>query len=302
MTERSRIEDREWTQRQLKEVRDWRREIERLQEGREGSLELQRERQQLLELEKRLLRLERLERSNDRLEAWNTRLERWHSKIPEYDRSVGLSILPIVIWVIVLELAGTRPAIGAAWGAAIVVFFVQRRVQPDRGAVFWLAVLSLVIFTGGSIVGLILESDKAFLASDPVSDFVVAAIFAVSVLIRKPLLGMAIREVFPRIRRALPAQNRTLILVTAAFAVENLIMGFVRVWLLDAVEPSLYPWLSRAIGAPLRILLIWWSYRIIQDEMKRRLAAGLWVDEPSQNASPSPPTPPPSAPSPPQAK
>lgn len=216
----------------------------------------------------------------ERMERFNERLERWHSRIPEYDRSVGLSIVPILVWVIVLELAGTRPAIGASWGTAIVIFFIQRRVSPDRGAVFWLTVLSLLIFTVGSIAGILLDSNDAFLASDPASDFIVAALFAISLLFRKPLLGMAIREVFPRVRRALPAENRALMWVTAAFVVENIVMGVIRVWLLDAVSDAAYPFVSRGVGTPIRIVLIWWAYRLIQDEMKRRLAAGLWVDEP----------------------
>lgn len=296
MAEKPDARDREWTQRQLEEVRAWRRDVERMQEGRENSVELKSERRQLIELEKRLQQLDRAQRSVERLERWNARLERWHSRIPEYDRSVGLSLLPIIVWVVVLELAGTRPAIGAAWGAAIVLFFVQRRFQPDRGAVFWLAVFSLLIFTGASIVGIVLESDKAFLAQDPVSDFAIAVIFAISLAFRKPLLGMAIREVFPRVRRALPPENRALMWVTAAFVVENIVMGIIRVWLLDEVSPGSYPFISRAVGTPLRLVLIWWSYRIIQDEMKRRLAAGLWEDVPKPGPGAKP------DPSPPQAK
>lgn len=239
------------------------------------------------ELERELERLRRererirkMQERIERMERFNERLERWHSRIPEYDRSVGLSVVPIVVWVIVLELAGTRPAIGAAWGTAIVIFFIQRRVNPDRGAVFWLTVLSLLIFTVGSVAGILLDSNDAFLASDPASDFIVAALFTISLLFRKPLLGMAIREVFPRVRRALPAENRALMWVTAAFVVENLVMGVIRVWLLDAVSDTAYPFVSRGVGTPIRIILVWWSYRIIQAEMKRRLAAGLWVDEP----------------------
>ena len=297
MAEKPDARDREWTLRQLEEVRAWRRNVESMQKGREQSVELASERQQLIELEKKLQELDRKQRSIERLERWNERLERWHSRIPEYDRSVGLSLLPIFVWVIVLELAGTRPAIGAAWGAAIVLFFVQRRFQPERGAVFWLAVFSLLIFTGASIVGIVLESDKAFLAQDPVSDFAIAVIFAISLIFRKPLLGMAIREIFPRVRRALPPENRALMWVTAAFVVENLVMGVVRVWLLDEVSPGAYPFVSRAVGTPIRLILVWWAYRIIQDEMKRRLAAGLWEDVPKPSMFPKADPPPP-----PQAK
>ena len=240
--------------------------------------QLERDRERLLREHERLRKMqERIER----MERFNERLERWHSRIPEYDRWVGVSILPAVVWVIALELFGTRPAIGAAFGTAAIVFFVQRRMQPGRGAIFWLAVLGLLISAGGTIVGLIFDSDRAFLAADgPISDFVIAAIFAISLLMRKPLLGMAIREVFPRVRRGLPPHHRVLFIVTAIFVAENLVMGVIRLWLLDQVSPSYYPLISRGIGIPLRLLLVWWSFRLVQDEMKRRLAAGLWVDEP----------------------
>lgn len=240
------------------------------------------------ELERELERLRRererirkMQERIERMERFNERLERWHSRIPEYDRWVGVSILPAVVWVIALELFGTRPAIGLAFGTAVIVFFVQRRMQPGRGAIFWLAVLGLLISAGGTIVGLIFDSDRAFLAADgPISDFVIAGIFAISLLIGKPLLGMAIREVFPRVRRGLPPHHRVLFYVTAIFVAENLVMGVIRLWLLDQVSPSYYPLISRGIGIPLRLLLVWWSFRLVQDEMKRRLAAGLWVDEP----------------------
>ena len=243
-------------ERELAKVREFKAEVERLLEGREGSIELQARVKYLSELEQDLLKLQRL--------------QRWQGLIPNYDPWVGLSILPVLLYVLVLELFGTRAAIGAGFGSAVVVFFVQRRVQPNRGAIFWLAVLALVLLAGGSIVGWILDSDKAFFAASPVGDFITAAIFAASLLIGRPVMGMVVREVFPGVREKLPAEDRAFFKITAIFAMENLIMGIVRVWLLDEVSASVFPWISRGVGIPLRLALVWWSYQLIQQSIRRR--------------------------------
>lgn len=88
MAEKPDARDREWTLQQLEEVRAWRRDVEEMQKGREQSIELISERKQLIELEKRLEELDRKQRSLERLERWNERLERWHSRIPEDRKSV----------------------------------------------------------------------------------------------------------------------------------------------------------------------------------------------------------------------
>ena len=164
------------------------------------------------------------------------------------------------------------------------MFFVQRRVQPNRGAIFWLAVLALVLLAGGSIVGWILDSDKAFFAASPVGDFITAAIFAGSLLLGRPLMGMVVREVFPGVREKLPADDRAFFKITAIFAMENLIMGIVRVWLLDEVSASVFPWISRGVGIPLRLALVWWSYQLIQRSIRRR-AVEQAADEAAEAAA-----------------
>ena len=228
-------------ERELAKVREYKAEVERLLEGREGSIELLARVKYLSELEQELLKLQRVQSKVERL-------ERWQGLIPNYDPWVGLSILPVLLYVLVLELFGTRAAIGVGFGSAVVVFFVQRRVQPNRGAIFWLAVLALVLLAGGSIVGWILDSDKAFFAASPVGDFITAAIFAGSLLLGRPVMGMVVREVFPGVREKLSADDRAFFKITAIFAMENLIMGIVRVWLLDEVSASLFPWISRGSG------------------------------------------------------
>ena len=264
-------------ERELAKVREYKAEVERLLEGREGSTELLARVKYLGELEQELLKLQRLQ---SRVE----RLERWHGLIPNYDPWVGLSILPVLLYVLVLELFGTRAAIGAGFGSAVVVFFVQRRVQPNRGAIFWLAVLALVLLAGGSIVGWILDSDKAFFAASPVGDFITAAIFGGSLLLGRPVMGMVVREVFPGVREKLPADDRAFFKITAIFAMENLIMGIVRVWLLDEVSASLFPWISRGVGIPLRLALVWWSYQLIQQSIRRR-AVEQAADEATEAAA-----------------
>ena len=93
-------------ERELAKVREYKAEVERLLEGREGSIELLARVKYLSELEQELLKLQRVQSKVERL-------ERWQGLIPNYDPWVGLSILPVLLYVLVLELFGTRAAIGA---------------------------------------------------------------------------------------------------------------------------------------------------------------------------------------------
>ena len=93
---------------------------------------------------------------------------------PDFNLRVLFAVAPIVTFWAVRQLAGTQPAIGASFGVALFVFTFKRHT----GAIGLLAVLGLVIVAGGALAGLVLNSDKAYLANDVVGDFVTAAVAA----------------------------------------------------------------------------------------------------------------------------
>ena len=192
-----------------------------------------------------------------------------------------MGLLPLVAFLVLLELADVRWAIGVSLAVALAVFAVQRRLERGGGLVFKLALLGLVTQIGAGIAGIIVESERVFLWQDPVGDFSIAALCFASLVLRWPMIGRFLGELFPRVAAALPADHKVFFWITIMFFVENLGMGFVRVWMLEATDTSAleYALFSRAVGIPFRILLIvagWWLIRrAIRNEEYAILLAGL---------------------------
>ena len=195
---------------------------------------------------------------------------------PPYDPWAGLGILPIAAFLIVLELAGARAAIGVSLASALAVFYAQQRAKAGGGLVFKLALLGLATMIGSSIAGLALDSERAFLWQDPIGDFTIAALLLAALGLGWPLTGRVICELFPRVAAVLAPSHRVFALVSVIFLFENLAMGFIRVWLLEGTEISSaqYALFSRAVAWPLRAVLAVASYQLIRRAMRaERIAA-----------------------------
>ena len=203
------------------------------------------------------------------------------SDLPVIDNFVLLSFAPTVLFLAVNEIFGARPAIGVALASTLALFVAQRRMRPQQGVIFMLAVFGLVLLAGGAVIGLILDSSKAYWAKDPAGDFLVAAFLGISLVMGKPLAGLVIREVFPRIRAQLPIEDRAFVWITLIFLAENLVMGILRIWLLDRSGVTEYWFLSRGIAVPIRIALIWWSIQLIRRSTRERLRDGPDDDPPA---------------------
>ena len=186
----------------------------------------------------------------------------------EIDPMIWLSLAPIGVYWLTRQTLGTQAGISAGFVTALAVFWVMR----GRSVLAWLALVGIVVVAGASAVGLVLNSDKAYLANDPVSDFLMAAIMLGSLVPRRPLMGLLITQIAPRVRDTLAGGHRVFYLLTAIWAVQNLVLGTVRVAMLQELSPGQYLLGSRAVSWPLGVGLTVLSTYLIYRAMRLAFA------------------------------
>ena len=168
--------------------------------------------------------------------------------------------------------SSSQAAIGAGFVAAVVVFYINR--QRKKGTLAWIALMGLVIVSGSAIAGLVLDSEKAYLASDPVGDGITVLVALGSVLVGKPIIGLLACEIFPRATRYLHYGDRIFIQITLMLAAKDLATGVARVFLLDSLDTDGYLIFSRVVSWPINAVFFYLANRMIQraNRAARRLA------------------------------
>ena len=178
------------------------------------------------------------------------------------DPAVWWSILPVLIFWVTRQIASSQIAIGAGFAAAIVVFYLNRK--REKGILAWVALAGLVIVSGSAIAGLILDSEKAYLANDPIGDGITVLVALGSVLIGKPIIGLLACEIFPRLTRYLQYGDRVFVQVTLMLAAKDLTTGIARVFLLDSLDTDGYLIFSRVVSWPINAVFFYLAYRMIK--------------------------------------
>ena len=172
--------------------------------------------------------------------------------LPLFSPRIGLGILPIVVYWSMRRVAETQLAVAAAVAMALLVFATNRH----RGAIGLLALMAVVVVAGGGAVGIILDSDKAFLANDVVGDFLTVGVALGSVLYGRPLFGLMARELSPRLQHVLAERARVFVVLTLVWALANAATGSVRIVLLDQLSASEYVLWSRVVSVPLNAAVL----------------------------------------------
>ena len=170
-----------------------------------------------------------------------------------------LSIAPIAVYLGMRQIVAAPLAIGAGFAVAALLFAMNRR--RGGGVIQWLALLGLLAIAAGAVSGLVLDSEKAFLANDIVGDYFMALLLVGSIIVRRPLAGAIVHELFPRLRLQLPATHHVFVQVTWMYVLSNLLTGTYRVVLLQEVGVSEYVVYSRMVSWPLGIAMfaaVWW--------------------------------------------
>ncbi|MDE2746802.1 MAG: DUF3159 domain-containing protein [Chloroflexota bacterium] len=197
------------------------------------------------------------------LPEWAQRLDR----IPQVDPVAVLGVGPTVAYLLFNAVVGVRAAIAAAVVVGLVVYLVQRRLRPQITAVRWLMVFSVCFNVGFGVWGLIEADGKVYWARDFVDNFVLGAIFLISVFVGRPIVSAVIRETFPAIREQLPADHRVWIRLTIVWGLYIAVTGVLRWWLLDQVSASTYAIIRLPLGWGLGAVLMLWTFSAVSRAM-----------------------------------
>jgi hypothetical protein len=164
---------------------------------------------------------------------------------------VLLSVLPVAAFYFASRWFGATPAILAGFVTFVGVYFANRR----DGLIGVLTAFGFVVVTVSAVIGLIWNSEKAYLASGPVFDFLLIPLHLGSLVIRKPLVGAIARELFPFLKPRIPINHPVFFGVTIAWACFDVFQGVVRGWMLHELSVGEYIIWSRVVGWPVSTAL-----------------------------------------------
>ena len=193
------------------------------------------------------------------------------SRIPPINPRFGLVFIPVVVFWLVRRVASPEIAIGAGFVTSLIVFFMNRQ----RGATGILAVLGVVIVGGAAIVGIALGSEKAYLSNDPIGDYIIMTIALGSIVFRRPLFALLVRELVPLVERYLEPRHSVFFLATWLLVVVNAVQGTSRVFLLENLSVDQYLLWSRAVSWSLNIGLFAVTYVLIHRAVRAQILTTL---------------------------
>lgn len=194
------------------------------------------------------------------------------------------SLAPVIVFY-----AGTK--FGPAWLAVLlgflastVVFYLTRKHR----LIGLLTAFSFGVVALSSIYGIIWNSEKAYLASGPIRDFLFVPLYFGSIVVGKPLIGGIARELNPAIAGRLPHDASIFTKLTIAWAAYDLIQGAYRVVMLQAFSTGEYLVWSRIFAMPVSGVLLaitaWTIYQAAKrdaDAKGEKLPAFSWEQAPS---------------------
>lgn len=168
------------------------------------------------------------------------------------DPLVALGALPLVTFYLGYQW-GTYEAILLSFAATVLVYVLSWRRQMIR----LIATFGFIVAAGAAVAGLVLNNERAYLARDAGSDYLIAAIALLTVLVGRPLVGIVVRELSPSTRELLPLQDRVFVVTTLLLGLVNLGQGAVRTWmLLSDLSVGQYLVWSRVFGWPTTFVLL----------------------------------------------
>jgi len=146
------------------------------------------------------------------------------------------SIAPVAVFYLLTRVADPWVAVLGGFAASTVVFWYNRR---DR-LIGTLTAFSFVVVAVSAGVGIVANSEKAYLAAGPIGDFLFVPLYLGSVAIGKPLIGGIARELLPKYAGHVPINARVFAWLTVAWAAWDLLHGLVRLWMLQEMSVGEY--------------------------------------------------------------
>ena len=173
---------------------------------------------------------------------------------------IFLSIAPVLTFLAFTRVADAWVAVSGGFAVSVFVFFLARR---DR-LIGTLSAFGLTVVTVSAILGVIWNSEKAYLASGPASDFLFVPLYLASVLLSRPLVGSIVHEIFPRRFAMVPANHTVFVRLSLAWAGFDVIHGVVLTTLLLNLGVVEYVVWSRVVGWPITGVMLLASLVAVQ--------------------------------------
>jgi hypothetical protein len=182
-----------------------------------------------------------------------------------------LSLVPIVVFFGLTKAGPAWVAITGGFMASSLVFYTSRRER----LIGFLTAYGFGILAVTALVGIAWNSEKAYLASGPVSDFLFVPLYLGSIYLQKPLVGGIARELLPAIAGRVPINASIYAWLSVMWAGYDLVHGALRVFLLERLSVGEYIVWSRLVAWPVTGTLLVLTFLVIYREARRRSSARL---------------------------
>lgn len=181
----------------------------------------------------------------------------------EPDPNVNLKILlgglPVAVFFVLTRFAPAWVAIGGGFLASVVVF----RVVRNNGLIRLLTAFSLSILAVAGILGILWDSEKAYLAAGPLADFLFPVLHLGSLYVRRPLVGLISKEIVPGLVGPILVNDRVFVGLTLMWASLDIVRGTVLFWLLGELSVGEFIVYSRLFNWPINTALLVISITLI---------------------------------------
>ena len=173
--------------------------------------------------------------------------------------------LPVAVFYTLSRVADPWVAVLGGFIASAVVYWFNRR-DTLMGM---LTLFGFVVVTVSAAIGIIFNNEKAYLASGPAADFLFVPLYAVSIFLKKPLIGAIAREMFPKYAGQIPIAAPVFVALSVFWAAHDIVQGVARIYLLQQLSVGEYIIWSRVLNWPFTVVMLWTSMYFVLRAAKR---------------------------------
>ena len=192
-------------------------------------------------------------------------------------------MLPVLVFYGLTKVAPPEIAIGGGFVAVTVVFFLTRETPVLR----LIAIYGYVITAGSALAGILLTSEKAYLAAGPVGDASSCRCTPGRSGGAGPF-GAIGREISPRMVGTLPVNAPIFVKVTLVWAAYEATKALVLTWMLLNLSIGEYLIWGRVFGWPTTAALVFiCGIFVLREARRHRAETARTPDYPSGPTSPA---------------
>ena len=217
----------------------------------------------------------------------------WYGGIPLLGRlpvewqpnpRIFLTMLPVLLFYGLTKVTPAEVAIGGGFAAVTVVFLLTKETPLLR----LIAIYGYVVTAGSALAGILLTSEKAYLAAGPIGDALILPLYAWTLWRGWPLIGAIGREISPRMVGNLPVNAPIFVKVTVVWAAYEATKALVLTWMLLNLSIGEYLVYGRLFGWPTTAALVFiCGTFILRVARRHRAEDGGSSDYPSGSSRPA---------------